>query len=101
MAVNVAASANAPRPLESVRPRAWYAACGSHELRPGQVRAWSLGGRELVLFRTESGRVQALAAHCPHMGAPLARGTVLGCGNPATKAYLVYLPNWALSRTMW
>ncbi|MBM7118722.1 Rieske 2Fe-2S domain-containing protein [Archangium primigenium] len=78
MAVNVAASAHVPRHPESPWFRAWYAACASEDLRPGQVRAWSLAGRELVLFRTESGQVQALAAHCPHMGAHLARGTVVG-----------------------
>jgi len=78
MEVNVAASAPPLRHPEPVRLRSWYAACPSEALRPGQVREWNLGGRELVLFRTQEGQVQALSAHCPHMGAHLARGTVIG-----------------------
>jgi len=66
------------RHVEPARLRSWYAVCPSKALRPGQVMGWSLAGRELVLFRTQGGQVQALAAHCPHMGAHLARGTVIG-----------------------
>jgi aminopyrrolnitrin oxygenase len=79
MAVNVAASAEAlPRSPEPAWLRSWYAVCSSQALRPGQVRAFTLGGHERVLFRTERGQVHALAAHCPHLGAHLARGTVIG-----------------------
>src|SRR5262249_6118774 len=35
-------------------------------------------GRELVLYRSTSGRVTALDAYCPHMGAHLAEGKVEG-----------------------
>lgn len=78
MAVNVVAWADSLRRSEPARLRSWYLACPSESLRPGEVRGWSLGGRELVLFRSESGRVQALSAHCAHMGANLAHGTVIG-----------------------
>ncbi|OJT23728.1 (2Fe-2S)-binding protein [Archangium sp. Cb G35] len=78
MAVNVVAWADPVRRSEPARLRSWYLACPSEALRPGQVMGWSLGGRELVLFRGQSGRVQALSAHCAHMGAHLAHGTVIG-----------------------
>ncbi|MCY1074944.1 Rieske 2Fe-2S domain-containing protein [Archangium lansingense] len=78
MAVNVVAWADPVRRSKPVRLRSWYLACPSEALRPGQVMGWSLGGRELVLFRGQSGRVQALSAHCAHMGAHLAHGTVIG-----------------------
>ncbi|QRK09102.1 Rieske 2Fe-2S domain-containing protein [Archangium violaceum] len=78
MAVNVVAWTDPVRRSEPARLRSWYLACPSEALRPGQVRGWSLGGRELVLFRGQSGRVQALSAHCAHMGAHLAHGTVIG-----------------------
>ncbi|MET0406147.1 MAG: Rieske 2Fe-2S domain-containing protein [Cystobacter sp.] len=63
---------------QPARLRSWYVVCASESLRPGQVMGWNLAGRELVVFRTRSGQVQALAAHCPHLGAHLARGTVEG-----------------------
>ncbi|WNG39721.1 Rieske 2Fe-2S domain-containing protein [Archangium violaceum] len=78
MAVNVVAWTDPVHHSEPARLRSWYLACPSEALRPGQVKSWSLGGRELVLFRGQSGRVQALSAHCAHMGAHLAHGTVIG-----------------------
>ena len=78
MAVNVVAWADPARSSEPALLRSWYAVGPSEALRPGQVREWKLGPRELVLFRSTTGRAQALAAHCAHMGAHLARGTVVG-----------------------
>lgn len=46
----------------------------SRELRRGRVLARALAGRELVLYRSDSGRAAALDAYCPHMGAHLAHG---------------------------
>ncbi|WNG24264.1 Rieske 2Fe-2S domain-containing protein [Cystobacter fuscus] len=78
MAVTVAAGTEGIRHIEPARLRSWYAVCPSEALRPGQVIGWSLAGREFAIFRTRGGQVQALAAHCPHLGAHLARGTVIG-----------------------
>lgn len=58
----------------------WYWALASKELRRGQVRALNLMGKELVIFRGESGRITAMDAYCPHMGAHLAEGRVDGDG---------------------
>jgi phenylpropionate dioxygenase-like ring-hydroxylating dioxygenase large terminal subunit len=78
MAVNVAAWADPVRQPEPGRLRAWHLVCPSESLRPGQVMGWSLGGRELVLFRGQGGGVFALSAHCAHMGTHLGKGTVVG-----------------------
>jgi nitrite reductase/ring-hydroxylating ferredoxin subunit len=58
-------------------PAAWYALCPSGELgrRPVARRAF---GRELVGFRTPGGRVGVMLGRCPHMGASLAAGDVVG-----------------------
>jgi phenylpropionate dioxygenase-like ring-hydroxylating dioxygenase large terminal subunit len=57
----------------------WYAIAFSAELAAGQVVTRRLAGRELVVFRTRSGRVAAAEAHCPHRGAHLGHGgTVTG-----------------------
>ncbi len=54
----------------------WYWALRSSELPKGKVRAVTLLGKELSVYRGEDGRVSALDAHCPHMGAHLAEGRV-------------------------
>jgi aminopyrrolnitrin oxygenase len=59
-------------------PRSWYFACGSHEIRVGQVVSWNLQDHQLVLFRGTGGQVTAIDAHCAHMGAHLAQGDVIG-----------------------
>lgn len=58
----------------------WYWALPSRDLPRGRVRAVTLAGREIVLFRGEDGAVGALDAYCPHMGAHLAEGRVEGNG---------------------
>ena len=47
------------------------------QLRPGMGHLVRVGGREVALFRTESG-VLAIDARCPHAGGPLADGMLLG-----------------------
>src|SRR5262249_27024823 len=44
------------------------------ELPPGGVKPLRYFGRDLVLFRTQSGTAHVLDAHCPHMGAHLGHG---------------------------
>jgi nitrite reductase/ring-hydroxylating ferredoxin subunit len=65
--------AGADRQLDPF-PSGWYVLAFSRELRRGGVVSRALAGRELVLFRTAAGRVAALDAHCPHLGAHLGRG---------------------------
>lgn len=75
----------------------WHWALPSRQLKPGQVKAVQLLGRELALYRSDhrsdhpgdcsgSGSensvvnsVIAVDAYCPHMGAHLAEGKVEGC----------------------
>ncbi len=55
-------------------PTSWYRVLQSDDLKPGEVRGVRYFGRELALFRDESGTVSALDAQCPHLGANLAVG---------------------------
>jgi phenylpropionate dioxygenase-like ring-hydroxylating dioxygenase large terminal subunit len=50
----------------------WYWAMRSSELKKGVAAPLNFLGRELVVYRGENGRVVALDAYCPHMGAHLA-----------------------------
>jgi phenylpropionate dioxygenase-like ring-hydroxylating dioxygenase large terminal subunit len=53
-------------------------ACAAGALPPGSVRHISIAGRSLALFRGENGQLGALPARCPHLGADLSGGRVIG-----------------------
>ncbi len=59
-------------------PAAWYAIRPSSELRPGGVESVHYFGRDLVLYRTESGEARLVDAVCPHLGAHLGLGSIEG-----------------------
>ena len=55
----------------------WYAVCPSDfvKTQPVSVRRF---GRKIALWRDAAGQVHALEDHCPHRGAPLSQGVILG-----------------------
>jgi 3-ketosteroid 9alpha-monooxygenase subunit A len=55
-------------------PTGWYVVAESKDVEPGAVVPIRYFGRELVLFRTESGTPVVLDAYCPHLGAHLGHG---------------------------
>lgn len=57
-------------------PSGWFQIAWVGEVEPGGVRPLRYFGRDLVLYRTDSGDFHVLDAHCPHMGAHLGYG---GC----------------------
>ncbi len=59
-------------------PSGWYVVATSRELAPGQIVGRRYFGRDLVLFRTDSGRAVLSDANCPHMGAHLEDGRIEG-----------------------
>lgn len=60
-------------------PFGWFCIGHSDELAVGEVRNIHYFERDMVLFRTESGRVGLSAPACPHLGAHLGHGgTVQG-----------------------
>jgi phenylpropionate dioxygenase-like ring-hydroxylating dioxygenase large terminal subunit len=58
----------------------WYWVCPSGRVKAGQLRAVSVLGRELAVYRAYDGQAHVVDAHCPHMGAHLAEGRVDGNG---------------------
>lgn len=58
-------------------PISWYLFAPARALRHGPLSRDMLG-RRLVAFRTASGRVAVLDAHCAHLGADLGGGCVVG-----------------------
>jgi len=58
-------------------PASWYLFCHARDLRDGPVPKRILN-RDLVAFRTESGRIAVLDASCSHLGANLGCGDIIG-----------------------
>ncbi|MGB5222378.1 MAG: Rieske 2Fe-2S domain-containing protein, partial [Polyangiales bacterium] len=50
-------------------PRGWFVIGVSKELKPRDVRPIKYFGREMVLYRSESGKAVVHDAFCPHLGA--------------------------------
>jgi phenylpropionate dioxygenase-like ring-hydroxylating dioxygenase large terminal subunit len=64
----------AERGMHQTIPFGWYVVAYSADLAAGAVQPLRYFGRDLVLFRTESGAAQLLDAYCPHLGAHLGHG---------------------------
>lgn len=58
-------------------PASWYLFCRTGDLRRGPLTKRLLG-RDLIAFRTASGKTAVLNARCAHLGADLGRGEVVG-----------------------
>jgi len=71
----------------------WYWALHSLELRRGQVVPLTFLGKELAIYRGEDGKIVALDAYCPHMGAHLAEGRIEGNSLRCLFHYWKYAPN--------
>ena len=61
---------------DNVVTEGWYWALQSRELKIGKAKAVRLSGKDLAIFRTESGTVVSMDAYGPHRGAHLAGGPV-------------------------
>ena len=56
-----------PIPLKPY-PNGWYVLANSQDVIKGQILSKKLAGKELVVFRTDSGKISVSDAYCPHMG---------------------------------
>jgi phenylpropionate dioxygenase-like ring-hydroxylating dioxygenase large terminal subunit len=55
----------------------WFPVCPSGFVKDSPVSLRRLGYK-IVLWRDATGQVHALEDHCPHRGAPLSLGVILG-----------------------
>lgn len=56
----------------------WYPVCPVSNLKSGEARSFTLLHHRFVIWRGKSGKLQAMDSFCPHMGADLGNGTVVG-----------------------
>src|SRR5262249_2596068 len=56
----------------------WYAVAKSVQVKAGKPHAVKALGKNLVLWRDAGGRLNCLEDYCPHRGARLSRGEVMG-----------------------
>src|SRR5438876_150602 len=50
-------------------PKGWFIVADSQDVTPGRVKPLKYFGRNLVVWRGESGQVYLMDAHCKHLGA--------------------------------
>jgi nitrite reductase/ring-hydroxylating ferredoxin subunit len=55
-------------------PSGWFCLGAASEFARETVTTRRIGGRDLVVFHTSDGRLAALDAHCPHLGAHMGKG---------------------------
>ena len=58
----------------SMRPTGWFQIGWSAEVPPGAVKPLKYFGQDMVAFRSDSGELAVMEAHCPHLGAHLGYG---------------------------
>lgn len=77
----MSASLAAPDPIDATLEIGlkdlWFPICPSSFVQTNPVSLYRLG-RKLALWRDPAGQVHALEDHCPHRGAPLSQGVILG-----------------------
>lgn len=61
-----------------VLPQGWYPICPAKQLKAGQCRSFKIFRQRIVVWRGTSGEPFALDAFCPHLGADLGNGRVIG-----------------------
>ena len=88
MSTSTVTAAQPRKRPEAVRPPAegedglfslsWHPICLSTDLERGQVKGFDFLDGRIVVMRGEDGIAQTLSAYCPHMGADLCVGSVIG-----------------------
>lgn len=62
------------KPPLSMKPTGWFQVAWSTEIQPGEVRRMKYFGREMIGWRTASGKAVVMDAYCEHLGAHLGYG---------------------------
>lgn len=58
--------------------QSWFPICRSYDIRPGEVKGFDFLDGRVIVFRGENGVASVKSAYCPHVGADLSVGKVVG-----------------------
>jgi hypothetical protein len=58
--------------------QSWFVVCPSRDLKPGQVIGRGFLDGRVAIYRGENNKAQVLSAYCPHLGADVSNGFVVG-----------------------
>lgn len=58
--------------------QAWFPICMGSDIAVGEVKGYPFLGGRVIAFRGEDGTAQVTSAYCPHLGADLSVGKVVG-----------------------
>ena len=59
--------------------QSWYVITKSDEVKTGSVKTFDALKRKITIYRDHKENIHALDAQCPHLGADLGLGKVMGC----------------------
>ncbi len=59
--------------------QSWYVVAKSNELKPSEAKTFDILKRKIAIYRDNNGKIYALDSICPHLGADLGLGKVIGC----------------------
>src|SRR5262245_41367279 len=63
---------------EGLFTQSWFPICLSTDVPPETVKGYDFLDGRVVVYRGVDGRAQVASAYCPHMGADLAVGKMIG-----------------------
>ena len=78
---------------EDPQPEGWYAAALSEEVQPGRPFGTDFLGGRVAIYRRQDGEAVVVTARCPHMGADLALGDVVGDDLRCTYHHFCFQPD--------
>jgi nitrite reductase/ring-hydroxylating ferredoxin subunit len=79
-------------------PQGWYAVALSDEVEAGRVLGCAFLNGRVAVYRKRSGEPVVLTSRCPHMGADLALGDVVGDDLRCTYHHFCFGPTGACTR---